>query len=314
MTLSVDGLEGGYGGVQVLRGVSLSVAPGEVHALIGRNGAGKTTTLKAIMGLLKPTAGRIDLDGTALTDLPAHEIPRLGLGYVPQGRRLFAELTVAENIDIGLFARGNGEATRQRLLGLFPLLRTEDSGASWSPYRPAGYANVSAIEGEGAFAASGTCLALDARGGVWVGTAKGGRVLRFGPDQSSAVVTPVVRDLPSAGIATVAFRSEVIGLVAGGDLSRPNDFTDNVAITRDGGRTWALTGRPSFPGSVYGLAYLPSRPGTVVAVGPRGASWSSDDGATWRALDSGNYWGIGFSRTGIGWLTGPDGSIVRVTF
>ena len=121
--LSVAGLDCFYGDVQVLRGLDLALERGEVLCLLGRNGAGKTTTLKAIMGLVRATSGSIRLDGTELTTLPAHEVPKAGIAYVPQGRRLFAELTVAENLEIGLMARGKGEATRQAVLDLFPLLR-----------------------------------------------------------------------------------------------------------------------------------------------------------------------------------------------
>jgi branched-chain amino acid transport system ATP-binding protein len=90
---------------------------------MGRNGAGKSTALKAIMGLVRPNAGTVTLDGVRLDPLPAHEVPRQGVAWVPQGRRLFAELTVAENLEIGLMTRGHGEATRTRVLALFPRLR-----------------------------------------------------------------------------------------------------------------------------------------------------------------------------------------------
>ena len=112
-----------YGRVQVLRGLSLEARAGEVLCLLGRNGAGKTTTLKAIMGLVPPRAGAIILNGEAISGLPAHQVPRRGVGYVPQGRRLFAELTVAENLEIGLMTRGKGAAVRDRVLDIFPHLR-----------------------------------------------------------------------------------------------------------------------------------------------------------------------------------------------
>ena len=124
MTLRLTGIDCFYGNVQVLRGVSLEVAPGEVLCLLGRNGAGKTTLLKTMIGLIKPRAGRIQLDGRELTRLPAHEFAKLGVAYVPQGRRLFAELTVAENLTIGLMARGSGDEARERALALFPALRS----------------------------------------------------------------------------------------------------------------------------------------------------------------------------------------------
>lgn len=123
MTLRIENIDCYYGHVQVLRGVSLDLAPGEVLCLLGRNGAGKTTALKAIMGLVRPRAGRVLLGDTDLTALPAHEVPKHGIAYVPQGRRLFAELTVEENLALGLMARNHGRATRDRVLSLFPVLR-----------------------------------------------------------------------------------------------------------------------------------------------------------------------------------------------
>jgi branched-chain amino acid transport system ATP-binding protein len=121
--LEVSAINAWYGDVQVLRDLSLSVEAGEVLCMLGRNGAGKTTTLKAIMGLVRPRSGSIRLDGVELTRLPAHEVPRQGIAHVPQGRRLFAELTVAENLAIGLMARGRGKATLERALTSFPILR-----------------------------------------------------------------------------------------------------------------------------------------------------------------------------------------------
>jgi branched-chain amino acid transport system ATP-binding protein len=121
--LTISGLDCFYGEVQVLHGLDLVLGRGEVLCLLGRNGAGKTTTLKAVMGLLPAAAGSIRLEDTELTGLPAHAVPKAGIAYVPQGRRLFAEMTVAENIESGLLARGRGKAVREAVLGLFPLLR-----------------------------------------------------------------------------------------------------------------------------------------------------------------------------------------------
>ncbi|MBO6540775.1 MAG: ABC transporter ATP-binding protein [Rhizobiaceae bacterium] len=121
--LTLDNVDAGYGEVQVLRGMSLTLREGEVLCMLGLNGAGKTTTLKTIMGLVRASAGSIRLGETDLTSLPAHEVPRAGIAYVPQGRRLFSELTVAENIEIGLMTRNHGEATRESVLELFPVLR-----------------------------------------------------------------------------------------------------------------------------------------------------------------------------------------------
>ena len=111
-----------YGNVQVLRDFSLTVAQGEVLCLLGRNGAGKTTALKAIMGLVRPRSGEIVMNGADLTKHPAHEVPRHGIGYVPQGRRLFSDLTVAQNLEIGLMARNRGSAARERAISMFPVI------------------------------------------------------------------------------------------------------------------------------------------------------------------------------------------------
>ena len=121
--LVISGLDCFYGETQILYGLDLSLRQGEVHCLLGRNGAGKTTALKAIMGLAPARAGSIRLGSVELTELAPHEVPKAGVAYVPQGRRLFAEMTVAENIEIGLMARGKGKTEREAVLDLFPILR-----------------------------------------------------------------------------------------------------------------------------------------------------------------------------------------------
>jgi len=121
--LILDAIDAGYGAVQVLRGLTLSVGPGEVLCVMGRNGAGKSTMLRAIMGQVRTTKGRITLGATRIDGLPAHEVPRHGIGYVPQGRRLFGDLTVAENIEVGLMTRGRDARVRDSVLDLFPRLR-----------------------------------------------------------------------------------------------------------------------------------------------------------------------------------------------
>ncbi|HKL05462.1 MAG TPA: ABC transporter ATP-binding protein [Roseovarius sp.] len=120
--LALDTIDAGYGGGRVLQGFSLEVRAGEIVCLLGRNGAGKTTCMKAIMGLLPLMAGRITLGGQEINRLPAHQVPKAGIGYVPQGRRLFAGLSVAQNLEIGLRARGSGRDTLEEVLDLFPRL------------------------------------------------------------------------------------------------------------------------------------------------------------------------------------------------
>jgi branched-chain amino acid transport system ATP-binding protein len=121
--LEVERLSAGYGRSQVLFGIALRVPRTGIIAVLGRNGAGKSTLLKAIMGLVPARSGSILLGEKELTRLAPHEVPKAGIAYVPQGRRLFADLTVAENIEIGLMARNRGERTRENVLELFPVLR-----------------------------------------------------------------------------------------------------------------------------------------------------------------------------------------------
>ena len=123
--LEVRRLNAGYGRAQVLFDVDLEAREGEVVALLGRNGAGKSTTLKAIMGLVLPFSGELSFDGKVLGGLAPHEIARLGLGYVPEDRRIFTDLTVSENLEVGRQpARGAAPPwTDERLFALFPALR-----------------------------------------------------------------------------------------------------------------------------------------------------------------------------------------------
>jgi branched-chain amino acid transport system ATP-binding protein len=123
MRLVLDHVTCAYDGAAVVHDVSLALEPGKILCLLGRNGAGKTTTLRAIMGLLRPRGGRITLDGQDLTALRAHEIPRLGIAYVPQGRGLFPFLTVEENLRMGLLVRGASAETLRWVHGLFPVLK-----------------------------------------------------------------------------------------------------------------------------------------------------------------------------------------------
>lgn len=121
--LELSNIETSYGEVQVLFGVSLKANRGEILCLLGRNGAGKTTTLKSIMRLLPLNKGDIKIDGAVVSCLEPHEIVKRRIGYIPQGRRLFAELTVSENIEMGLNACGEGRQTREWVLDIFPRLR-----------------------------------------------------------------------------------------------------------------------------------------------------------------------------------------------
>lgn len=123
--LEVIDLHAAYGPSHVLYGVSLRAGPGEVVALLGRNGAGKSTTFKAIMGLVPPSAGRVTFRGEDVAGQPAHIICRKGIGFVPEDRRIFPDLTVRENLEVGRHPGENGGPgwTLERVFTLFPALR-----------------------------------------------------------------------------------------------------------------------------------------------------------------------------------------------
>jgi len=121
MSLRVEGLRAGYNGIPVLHGVDLEVGEGEVVALLGRNGAGKTTLIKAVMGLVPVYGGKVVYGSRELTRLPPYQRARVGLGFVPDDRRIFPELTVRENL---MVAHRPGFWTLDRVLGLLPQLAT----------------------------------------------------------------------------------------------------------------------------------------------------------------------------------------------
>ena len=123
--LEVEGIDVFYGRIQALRGVSLHVDEGEIVTLIGANGAGKTTTLRAISGLTPASAGAIRLRGEDITRLQAEDIVPKGIGHAPEGRRIFARMTVRENLDLGGYIRRDGAARAdiERVYTLFPRLR-----------------------------------------------------------------------------------------------------------------------------------------------------------------------------------------------
>jgi photosystem II stability/assembly factor-like uncharacterized protein len=224
--------------------------------------------------------------------------------------------------------------------GRFPALKTSDGeawqdiGASLPPAQP----------GEAAFAASGTCAATQGKKRAWFVTAGApkARVLatKNGGKSWAAYETPIVQGTPSSGIASVAFRDHKHGILGGGELAAPAEFSNNVARSRDGGKTWQLAAGSPFPGAIYGLSYALGRPGdddlagdgrdeaderdqaakhggsaTVVATGPGGAAWSPDEGDTWHLLEGvANYWAVAFADEHRGWLVGTGGRILKIEF
>jgi len=124
--LALEDVRVAYGNVEVLRGVSLRVAAGELVCLIGANGAGKTTTAKTISGLLRPRGGRVTFLDRRIDGRPAHEILRSGIAHCPEGRRIFPDMTVRENLEMGAYVRGRAGGITEdldRVLERFPVLR-----------------------------------------------------------------------------------------------------------------------------------------------------------------------------------------------
>jgi photosystem II stability/assembly factor-like uncharacterized protein len=199
--------------------------------------------------------------------------------------------------------------------GVFPVIRTLD-GQTWnfiSNNMPA------AQSGEAAFAASGTCVATQGERRAWIATggATKARILATtdGGNTWNAYDTPIVQGTPSSGGVTVAFRDAMNGILGGGELAAQETFSDNVARSTDGGKTWTLATRSPFPGSIYGLSYVKGLGATVVITGPRGAAWSPDEGSQWFKLPGlKNYWAVAFASPKAGWLVGTGGRIVKVSF
>lgn len=198
--------------------------------------------------------------------------------------------------------------------GRFPVIRSTD-GNIWQDI---GDRVPSPLNGEAGFAASGTCVATQGDKRAWIATggASTARVLATadGGNTWKANTTPLVSD-STAGAFTVAFRDPSHGMVGGGDLNPQNPRPANrVAVTSDGGSTWQLVNEPPFPGAVFGLSYVPQSR-TVVATGPGGTAWSSDEGHTWTSLPGvSNFWAVAFASGKAGWLVGTDGRILKVSF
>jgi photosystem II stability/assembly factor-like uncharacterized protein len=193
--------------------------------------------------------------------------------------------------------------------GKLVLFQTKD-GETWT--RLPAERLPGARPGEGGFAASGTCLVTVGNSTAYVGTGAGSsRVLgtRDRGKSWDAFDTPIPNETSTAGITSLAFRDEENGIAAGGDIAAPDARTDNVALLE--GMSARIASPPTFAGAVYGIALSPSS-AVVVAVGPKGASYSLDFARTWTALSDDSYWAVGFAPSGIGWMVGPEGRIARL--
>lgn len=198
--------------------------------------------------------------------------------------------------------------------GNFCILTTENGGRSW--VRVPANALPPALENEGAFAASGTNIALFGKAYAWIGTGAGAkaRVLRTSDRGRNWKIaeTPLIAGA-SAGIFSVAFRDAKNGIIVGGDYKKENEAVDNLAVTSDGGVTWKVVKGLSGFRSV--IAYVPTFTGTLVAAGPSGADYSTDDGRTWTALAGPGFDTLSFARgQPIAFAAGARGSIGKLRF
>lgn len=214
----------------------------------------------------------------------------------------------------------HGIVVGDSIAGQFCILTTENGGRAWS--RVAASALPPALPNEGAFAASGTNVAVIGKTHAWIGTGAGAkaRVLRTQDRGRTWTIaqTPLIAG-PSAGIFSVAFRDEKHGLIVGGDYTKEKEAVDNLAVTSDGGATWTLVKGLSGYRSV--VAYVPVTPGSksfaLVAVGPSGSDYSTDDGRTWRLIDGPGFDTLSFVRRNtrgqaVGWAAGAEGRIGRL--
>jgi photosystem II stability/assembly factor-like uncharacterized protein len=204
-----------------------------------------------------------------------------------------------------------GDAVNGRL----PVLRTND-GRRWEDI---GSRLPAAQAGEAAFAASGTCVATFGgnRGWIATGAAEKARILftNDGGNNWESYETPVIQGTASSGLLSVDFRDRQHGIIGAGELAAPDQPSNNVARSSDGGQTWELATGTPFTGAVYGLSYVDGLGAAVVATGPAGAAWSADEGGQWVLLDGvENYWAVAFASPRAGWLVGTEGRILKLSF
>jgi photosystem II stability/assembly factor-like uncharacterized protein len=171
-----------------------------------------------------------------------------------------------------------------------------------------------ALPGEGAFAASGTNIAMSGRAHVWIGTTAA-RVLRSsdGGRTWSVATTPLATGT-ATGIFSIAFRDQQHGVVVGGDYRKESQAIDNAAVTSDGGATWTLVKGHGLSGFRSVVAWVPGSKQSLIAIGPSGADWSSDDGRTWVPIDAAGFDTFSVARDGsVGWAAGQGGRISKLT-
>ena len=209
----------------------------------------------------------------------------------------------------------HGIAISDPVDGSFLIIKTTDGGATW---KEVPRANIPPpLAGEAAFAASGTCIAVEGSDHVWFGTGGGpvSRVFRSTDAGQTwkVAVTPIKSGNNSSGIFSVAFKDARRGVAVGGDYKKTEEASDNVARTTDGGATWTPGGRSQPAGLKEAVIYVPGTPRpTLISVGPSGSGYSLDDGKTWTLIDTNGFHSASFTGpTNAGWAVGAGGRIAK---
>jgi photosystem II stability/assembly factor-like uncharacterized protein len=200
--------------------------------------------------------------------------------------------------------------------GRFLVVRTVDGGQTWEEIDPAGM--PPALEGEGGFAASGTCVAVAGKADAWFGTGgpKGPRVFRSGDDGRTWQAAPApLASGQAAGVFSLSFRDGRRGVAVGGDYTKEKEAEGNAALTNDGGRTWRAVAQAGRPGGYRScVAHVPGTGGrTLVAVGPSGSDYSTDGGGVWRTLGAEGFHALSVAPRGdVAWAVGENGRVARL--
>jgi photosystem II stability/assembly factor-like uncharacterized protein len=214
---------------------------------------------------------------------------------------------------LSFFDRARGVVFGDPVGDRFMVYTTVDGGSSWQRVKEDRL--PLALPGEGGFAASGTCLTVGSNGEAWIGTGiAGARVMRSKDDGRSwgVAATPMSHG-EAAGVFSLAFRNGSTGVAVGGDYRASKESRRHAVVTSDGGRRWFLASVP--PRKFRSCAvYVPGRVSTLVAVGPSGTDYSTDDGNTWQALSDVGFHVVSFAPDGTGFAAGSRGRVARLVF
>jgi len=309
------------GVTSLLQAVSISATNPDVAWISGHRGTYAVTTDGGITWTARVVPGK---DSAEFRDVHAIDARRAwlmssgpgaksGIFQTTDGgakwQQVFANRDTAAFYDcMAFFDERRAFAFSDAVNGRMPIART-GNGKQWS------VGAIPSQEGEGGFAASGSCAQATVLGEAWIGTGAAARPrVLHSTDAArswSAVDVPLVSG-SGAGITALAFRDRRRGVAVGGAIGG-TATGPRAARTTDGGATWSVIADPPIVGALYGAAYaIRGGRAMLIAVGPGGAAWSTDDGDTWAMLDTAPYWSVGFGWSGTGWMVGPKGRVVRI--